>query len=85
MLTMLTTAYADRGRPTLNDYELFRNWLVRDLKEKLKLNLNTIFENNCIKKILVKCVIKLCCEMLLKICNPAYSFILNDCREKIYA
>ena len=31
MLTMLTTAHAVRGRPTLNDDEQFRNGLVRDL------------------------------------------------------
>ena len=31
-LTMLTIAYADRGRPTLKDDERFRNGLVRDLK-----------------------------------------------------
>ena len=41
-LTMLTTAHAVRGRPTLNDDEQFRNGLVRDLvflrtlKSKLK-------------------------------------------------
>ena len=46
MLTMLTTAHADRGRPTLKDDESFQNGLVRDLKflkEKLKL-FNTKFK-----------------------------------------
>ena len=31
MLTMLTTAHAYRGRPTLKDDEQFRKGLVRDL------------------------------------------------------
>ena len=31
-LTMLTIAFADRGRPTLKDDERFGNGLVRDLK-----------------------------------------------------
>ena len=37
MLIMLTTAHADRGRPTLKDDEQFRNGLVCDLNLKLKL------------------------------------------------
>ena len=30
-LTMLTTAHADRGRPTLKDDDQFRNGLVHDV------------------------------------------------------
>ena len=37
-LTMLTIAHADRSRSTLKDDERFRNGLVCDLKEKLKMN-----------------------------------------------
>ena len=70
-LTMLTTAHADRGRPTLKDDEHFRNGLVRDLKEKLKL-FNTKCKTNLIQKMLLKCVIKLYCKMLFKTCKPKY-------------
>ena len=34
---MLTTAHADRGRPTLKDDERFRQVLVRDLQDKLSI------------------------------------------------
>ena len=49
-LTMLTTAHADRGRPTLKDDERFRNGLVRDLNEftmnaKLFMNAKSIYTN----------------------------------------
>ena len=36
-LIMLTTAHADRGRPTLKDDERFRQVLVRDLQDKLSI------------------------------------------------
>ena len=47
---MLTTAHADRGRPTLKDDERFRNGLVRDLNEftmnaKLFMNAKSIYMN----------------------------------------
>ena len=54
MLTMLTTAHTDCGRPTPKDDEQFRNGLVRDLNEftmnaKLtKLNMNINPEYNVI-------------------------------------
>ena len=68
MLTMLKIAHVDRGRPTLKDDELFRNGLVRDLKEKLKL-FNTNF-----KTILYK---KYCLNVSLNSTAKCYSKPLN--------
>ena len=67
-LTMLTTAHADRGRPTLKDDEHFRNGLVRDLKEKLKL-----FNAKC-KTILYK---KYCLNVSLNCTAKCYSKPVN--------
>ena len=72
MLTMLTTAHADRGRSTLKDDEQFRNGLVRDLKflkEKLKL-FNTKF-----KTILYKT--EYCLNVSLNCTAKCYSKPLN--------
>ena len=62
---MLTNAYADRGRPTLK--ELVGPRSQRETETKLEYK----FGNNCLKKTLLKCVIKSCCKMLPKTCKPA--------------
>ena len=60
-LTMLTTAYADCGRPTLKDDKRFRNGFIRDLKEKLKLfntNFKTIVYEECCLNMSLHCTAK---------------------------
>ena len=67
MLTMLTIAHADRGRPTLKDDErLFRNGLVRDIDNRTLMrgdvySIKSMF--SCFIesiKLMFKCVIELC-------------------------
>ena len=50
-LTMLTTAHANRGRPTLKDDERFRNGLVRDLKMNANMNAKKLLMNAKLTKL----------------------------------
>ena len=65
---MLTTAHANRGRPTLKDDERFRNGLVRDLK--INANINAKMNAKLTKLNLITMLYKNCLNMSVNCSNP---------------
>ena len=75
---MLTIAHADRGRPTLNDDERFRNGYFHDFKIRTLMCTRSILCKNSRLNVLLYIVLKIVAQITQMLCDRSTKNVCDE-------